>query len=571
MDLPDELVQKILEYALIFKHEIELSPIGNRNREDYALGPCQYQMALDYQTKVRPTLSILRVCHTFHKLGARAYYSGNAFRFSSVYGWLTIARFFSLIGANNIRLLRNITIVHPSLAFTIKEYYDESFWEDTCDFYLRRLSPFGMVDIEGYEETYDQPYDESDDTTSLVPAEDPLATIRGIRGLRKLRFLSYPRRYWDDGFRPEHVVELRENLFAQPLQPFSRDDQPRLTVTLINLIPNHEWAWTLSAEPIQRRTPAGFGWWLPVTQPPDFLTTFHHNIKELGWRFEEQPYAPDTGIWPLGEDEPVPSEESGYGPYCDDPVGWHKRERFQELGTQPSVYNGIFLFSFEEYTQYKGTTFGCVKCWGDIPPSPSACTCKDGPTLLPDWDWRPRGFVLGNPGTPVEVDVTMAAGENVTFKKSHFVKQLEHWLEHEEGGVTDRFIYHKISGGSMYSKGYDSMGSELQYNLLMARDKLKREYEDKEKAMVDRLNGEGIYPPVSRRWQDPRGYSHQGDMGKLHQKQRQLDEKEAALVGPPTMQRRPKACLRRWSLTERAELSAVERIGLQGRSRSLSR
>lgn len=98
--LPAELFDGILERLLVFRSPIEFSPIeySLENMESYKMDVCQFGHAVDYRTHIRPALAALRVCKAFFALGVQKYYSLNKFRFSSVYGWAVLARFFDLIG-----------------------------------------------------------------------------------------------------------------------------------------------------------------------------------------------------------------------------------------------------------------------------------------------------------------------------------------------------------------------------------------------------------------------------------------------------------------------------------------
>ena len=514
--------------------------------EHLTLGPCGHQNALDFQAKVRPTIRVLRVCKTFHRLGARAYYPNNAFRFSGDLGWMALARFFGLIGASNIALLRDITIIHPSLAREVEI-------AQRREFYVEHLSPFGMADLAGYEETYRWKSDFPNSMREwLEPVCDPLETIRSIRGLKNLCFLSYVNIRHEPSYQNAPIAQM-ERLFAEPLQPFSWTEQPQLTITLTNLLPDGEWWWSFFlgsyTTPPERLEDMGEG---SLAFLQDALATFNSKIEDLGWVFKEQCYAPLAGVWPTLEDEPVYCEDDGYGPYCDDPHAWYKRREFQYYAKEAWTPFPHRLFPHK--VQQGGPMTSCVKCWRYPSSSPPACACEEGPTLIRSTDWRPRGYVLGNPGTPIEIDITKMDGENVTFRKSHVVRCIEEELENASGKFMNRQVYHRLSGGSLYPNKRGTPMTEWEYQRQEARRDIEQDHDQEREDLQDewyRLGREETMFEHKRTQlkdheeRERRMVSSQRDF--MREQQRKMDEKEAWLAGKSTVENRPKPGTRRWS------------------------
>ena len=392
---------------------IELSPIPQEYQSPWAiLGPFQYEHALRYQNSVRPALSVLRVSKRFHALGSRIYYRKNAFAFSSPVGWLVIARFFKLIGSVNTSMLRNITIIHPTLSQAPSITTDKRIE----GFYIDQLSPFGLADLPGYDETYFVTGEES----GLKAVNDPLEALRQISDLRNLTLL-----YYGDGSRapfasPHSNGDVDHRIQQDAINTLPHARQDRLSISVIHLFSTDQdydpdyLGLTLAAVHNGKRH--------RLSGTPGFavVQSAGGHFESLGWAMKDERVCRHRAAWPIAWYESTPSE----APHGDaTQIEWSQRKMFEahympRRGNDPIDSWGICGDNMSNT---------CVECWLPIGPSnfPSrSCHCPGGPTKLSK-NWKPCGLLLGNPGVPIRVDVGTSDGENVSWKKSHVVQYIE--------------------------------------------------------------------------------------------------------------------------------------------------
>ena len=183
LDLPTEILDLILQHTLTFPHAIEFAPLTISS--DFITGRLtslrNHPASKTYVATVRPGLRVLRTCRLFHALCSRIYYTHNRFRFSGRFGWYVLPRWLHLIGPANRAWVRDLSIVHPAQAYTLRSL-ELGFLSNT------QLKPFGLSDLK----TLHRVYCFSDSTRRLRCQEDPLETLRSMTSLRTLRFLFYP-------------------------------------------------------------------------------------------------------------------------------------------------------------------------------------------------------------------------------------------------------------------------------------------------------------------------------------------------------------------------------------------
>jgi hypothetical protein len=134
-----ELRNMICDFALIPNEPIELAPIcfgtfdfgdhhdkkalmphsyfGPRpdqpGQHGYFLGASWHSHG--YNTEIRPSLMLLRVCKKVNEEAACVFY-GQEFRFTSTYGWYLLHDWLKLIRPSNRARLRHLTVAHPAIS-----------------------------------------------------------------------------------------------------------------------------------------------------------------------------------------------------------------------------------------------------------------------------------------------------------------------------------------------------------------------------------------------------------------------------------------------------------------------
>ena len=383
MDLPNEILERIMQHVLLFEPGVEFSPLEDsmEHMKKYNLGLWQYRHVRDFRQVIRPRLALLCTCKKLHAQASRLYYSQNTFRFSGILGWLVLARFLDLIGPTNTQLLRQIAVIHPSIA-------QDQVWLSTHDlehFYVRRLSPFGVTDLPDYAATYSN----CEDGDNLRPVRGPLETLQGIMGLAKLDLLYYPTPV---GY-GEHKLSRAFPYADDISRILPSEAQGRLTITLINLCQRtsrksacrEDPPMKLAAiDPNAQVTPRTAG-------AHNFAVSVSQELKKHGWEVEDMEYDVYCGVWPLGSEQPDPESETSK--YITDAEGWSNRECFE--GSVEDQYDADRWYDGVQY-------FDCVKCWHDG--GRDSCICEDGGTFLPD-EWEALSDAIGNPGVAIDVDV----------------------------------------------------------------------------------------------------------------------------------------------------------------------
>ena len=415
LDLSNELLDRILQHILVFDRAIELSPIPKDGLHPCAiLGPYQYDYALRYQNVVRPVLGILRINERFNAVGRRIYYQQNAFSFSSPAGWLVIARFFGLIGATNTSMLRDITIIHPTLS-QANQIYTESCLKA---FYVDQLSPFGLADLAGYDETYIATNKGPKSALGLRPVLDPVLTLRQISGLRRLNLLYY-RDYSDPPFvGPDDTFDPA--IQQHPINTLPSPQQDRLSVSVTHLF-SHDPGFasnprTMKLAAIHRGELDD-----PLWEPTHLaaVRTAASHFESLNWTMGDERVCRGRSAWPIAmEARALGLEEVIHGDAAH--IEWDRRQTFE---TTFRIERGDRWWEPDESSKT------CVVCW--LPsatvhgvPSERSCQCPEGPKRVPP-GWIANGVLLANPGVPITVDTGKFEGENVSWNKSHVVRYIE--------------------------------------------------------------------------------------------------------------------------------------------------
>lgn len=392
LGLPAELLDLILEEALLSSSPIEFAPF----QDEATIGPnlenlsaLQYQHAILFQQKVRPYLGLLAVNKHLHAEASKLYYGKNTFSFSGYHGLLILARFFDLIGAKNIQLLRRLIIVHPA--------HKSEFTLSIEGLLLRQLSPFGMADLSDYPCTYlvSKYY-----YSNTVPARDPLVTLRGIQGLEKLDLLVYSK----ERFAVSPASGLSDlDSFESPLttESFDKDltwtSQPKLRISLVNLRPVCQCSSasaylklsdveSITADPLRHSHND-----LRVLEAAKSITA---HTRAKGWDIVDHDWCSYTGLWPLSHGSPCPGTE--LDKYVADYDGWENREELELELAQFRQSVGDAWGECECRAHLAHTLKDCVKCWqrGGF----GACICDDRPTFLQDHTLVGPLDFIGNPG-----------------------------------------------------------------------------------------------------------------------------------------------------------------------------
>lgn len=195
MDLPPELVERILDFVLVIDRPVELAPLAMVEKCTCDDVGCAFswegheRMRHEY-----PTLEVLRTCQTLREIGARVCYSKNAFRFSNHYGWFVLKGFLETIGLRHANLLRDITICCPSMAAEWVDFDTYGLDEHAITKFCKRRAP---------------PYDAQ--VISVLPRPvEMLPTLETLTKLNSLTLLLYSTERLTDEF---YGVRLRDDAF----------------------------------------------------------------------------------------------------------------------------------------------------------------------------------------------------------------------------------------------------------------------------------------------------------------------------------------------------------------------
>ena len=140
MDLPAELRLHIYEDALCLPGGIEFcpepwyfdgkAPPGRVGRE---LFDQEWRPVRDHHEARHSSLSkaarLLRTSKHIYREAKPVFYGEKEWRFTNTSGWVGLDRFFYQIGLENCKLLRNITVCHPSFTILPESFNgDNHFW-----------------------------------------------------------------------------------------------------------------------------------------------------------------------------------------------------------------------------------------------------------------------------------------------------------------------------------------------------------------------------------------------------------------------------------------------------------
>lgn len=399
LSLPAELLETILDLALLSDSPIEFAPfrdLQTASPNDANFTAFQYQHVLRFQRQIRPFLVLLSVNKGLRIEASRVYHGKNTFRFTNHYAWLVLARYFDLIGKDNVQRLRHIEISLPGCGKYVRKYeYDE--------FFVRHLSPFGMTDLPNYASIF---YAGFSQRHELVPVRDPLTTLRGINNLEKLDFLIHGQ------YLEKRCDTYKRQTFFMDL-PFDKSltfqSQPKLDVTLVNFSPRI----------IQPRDPPIY---LSSTENPPADAEWYARLdsetiqagkavvgcaKVRGWKIVDREW---EHVWPKdfrhrGSVDELEKNIEGM-------VGWQQREELEYL-VQGALRTcpGDMIFLKKR---------NCIKCWGEG--GFDGCVCDDRPALLRRRYLEAKEPLIGNPGSDL---LLSAHRESLVWKKSWAVRDSE--------------------------------------------------------------------------------------------------------------------------------------------------
>lgn len=411
---PAELLEKILEQVLVSDSPIEFSPMGDSTIFGAGISnftAVQYQHVLDFQQKIRPALGLLRVSRRFQTEGSRVYYSKNAFRFSGGYGWLVVARFLDLIGEQNIQRLKHLSIVHPAQETPMSRHHYESF-------FVRRLSPFGMADLQDYANTYT----ESQQEWRLKPARDPLTILRSIKGLENLSLLLHNEE-------PTWLEDVEMLVYHLTTESFDKiltwERQSKLQIAIINLSPRFDPSQPsnsckyLKLSDVENATLDASWYSNRAANTIEAAQSVATATKAKGWRILDLDWCPETGVWPLEVHQALPWTE--VDKYVEDLEGWTMRNNLEHVvGYTVVEGHGWTIPSGPRVLPVSVEFQSCVRCWrkGGF----RACVCDDGPASLKGELLMADRIIIGNPGSPLHLDEKM---ECLVWTKSWAVKDAE--------------------------------------------------------------------------------------------------------------------------------------------------
>lgn len=261
-----------------------------------------------------------------------------------------------------------------------------------------------MADLPDYADTYNA-------SLRMAALRDPLSTLQRISGLKHLTFLFHGTDY--ESLLPQsRLFELNtDRLLAHPVNAIFWNKTPGLQIQLLHL--HH-----LCTNPIELTAIAA-----AISNPGanlQFNTPSRASAKAIqivtqmhfqGWAFDDALVSHDSGVWPLKILSDGSVENTNI---CEDRKGWESRQLLEgawwdSIGNDESVW-------------YEG----CVKCWHTD--MEDKCDCDDGGTFLPNGcGWKGPSILIGNPGTPIIVDTSLADGKggDVRWTRSAEVKDLE--------------------------------------------------------------------------------------------------------------------------------------------------
>ena len=204
LDMPRELRDLIYELALLPLHPIELAPIRGREADrplasgwPSATGVCRpwagYRGPLwhrcRYLTQVHPSLQLLRASKQIQIEAAPVFY-GQEFRFSNSQGWHILYVWLNLIGENNRRLLRQITVTYPANTALFDKAVMQADWTwgyDHCD--ALELSP--VPHPLPFRERYHPYYRRLHQNRHWIRQTDPTQILLSLPQLRSLGFVFF--------------------------------------------------------------------------------------------------------------------------------------------------------------------------------------------------------------------------------------------------------------------------------------------------------------------------------------------------------------------------------------------
>lgn len=230
------------------------------------------------------------------------------------------------------------------------------------NFYIQRLSVFGMADLEGYDRCYLKDLD-----TRLQPRCHPAPIFRNMHELRSLDLLMYPQE--DDSYScVSHARFIEDFLDDDIADEFATSIEcgslRGCSVTLINMYPmslaDTERPVLLVANEGQDFTGLG-------PESREAAQRMLMVVKQQGWKVEDSGFCATSGIWPMTQED-----------Y--EAIDWQWMNNLRgDLDGRESNLERALPVGDEIVCHRDCVKCWCVKCWQDN------CSCEGGPTKNP-WD-----------------------------------------------------------------------------------------------------------------------------------------------------------------------------------------
>lgn len=356
------------QMMLVFEEPIEFAPIhtDGSNLFETNLNVYQYRHAVRFQRDIHPALGLFRVCRQIHEEARPLYYSINSFRFSNVFGWVSLDRFLTLIGPSNRKLLRHITVVHPGLTIHLDTH-------KIAHMNLRYLNPFRMMNIPPNVYPNSPPL-----ITSLNGSQQcvdrAVGMLRSIPALRQLSFLLHGLVPYEDGmiYHPtwrcfsewDGYFDVREH---RPDNHELWKDQKLLDVDITFLVPGSSFDSFFDVGYVKTVDISGVTN-LGLVEAVETLRTVFATARDLGWEVKEMRYGEWCAHYPLQEGQEA---DHGQSDESCERCTWYAE--YLPTVDHPRCQSG---------GMWQG---GCVWCWK---PGKEDCICEDGGDFSPEIWWR---------------------------------------------------------------------------------------------------------------------------------------------------------------------------------------
>ena len=327
LDLPPELRNIVYDFALVPDEPIELAPICfgtfdfEERHEHKALAPHGYYGPRPdqpgphgyflggswhlhrYNTKIRPSLMLLRVCKEVNEESASVFY-GQQFRFTSTYGWYILHDWLKLIGSSNRAHVRHISVAHPGVSRLFERHERNAVYERYTDIagINLALSPVPdnhpltvrRISLEPDEEEEQQA--KLDEWMFKTRRKDTLGEILKLNELRSLRLVLF-----NSEWRQDYLYLT--DFVGHPIHKADFSGLAKVQLSIVNLRSCHE---GLNNElklidnfyNTSKSLEAAYETSHIRAEAKEFFTT----VTEQGWKIEEAVYD-NHFTWPAPETE----------------------------------------------------------------------------------------------------------------------------------------------------------------------------------------------------------------------------------------------------------------------------